>query len=199
MIVGLQGRLMAVGANYAVINVNGISFQVFMPSSALGNLGGRGDDVELFTHLHLREDNVALFGFASPPDLELFETLITVTGVGPKLALAMLSAASAADLAPAIATGNTALLTGVPGIGRKTAERLVLELKGKLAEGLAAAPEGLAPENADVLAALTALGYSVREAGRAVASLPAGQKLALEAKVRLALQYFGGKHEGDRG
>jgi Holliday junction DNA helicase RuvA len=191
MIAGLRGKLQTIGSNWAIIDVGGIGFQVYMPTSTLSTLGATGEEVEVHTHLHLREDNATLYGFATAEELGLFQTLISVSGVGPKLALAMLSAMSAEKLAMAIATGSIDLLTMVPGIGRKTANRLILELKGKVA--WIGAPAELAPEDTEVLAALTSLGYSVREATRAVAALPQDQKLSLEEKIKLALQYFGGK------
>jgi Holliday junction DNA helicase RuvA len=191
MIAGLHGKLQTIGSNWAIIDVGGIGFQVYMPTSTLSTLGAIGEEVEVHTHLHLREDNATLYGFATAEELGLFQTLISVSGVGPKLALAMLSAMSAEKLAMAIATGSIDLLTMVPGIGRKTANRLILELKGKVA--WIGAPAELAPEDTEVLAALTSLGYSVREATRAVAALPQDQKLSLEEKIKLALQYFGGK------
>jgi Holliday junction DNA helicase RuvA len=191
MIAGLRGKLQTIGSNWVIINVGGIGFQVYMPTSTLSTLGAIGEEVELHTHLHLREDNATLYGFATAEELGLFQTLISVSGVGPKLALAMLSAMSAEKLAMAISTGSIDLLTMVPGIGRKTANRLILELKGKVA--WIGAPAELAPEDTEVLSALTSLGYSVREATRAVAALPQDQKLSLEEKIKLALQYFGGK------
>jgi Holliday junction DNA helicase RuvA len=193
VIASLKGRLQALGSDWAVVNVGGIGFQVYMPTSTLSNLGAIGEEVELHTHLHIREDNATLYGFATPEELGLFQTLITVSGMGPKLALAMLSAMSVEKLAMAIATGSADLLDEIPGIGKKLASRLILELKGKIAAGWLAVPTPLAEENADVLAALTSLGYSVREATRAVATLPPDQKLTLEEKIKLALQYFGGK------
>jgi Holliday junction DNA helicase RuvA len=193
MIAGLQGKLRAIGSNWAIINVGGVSFQVYMPTSTLSTLGALGEEVELHTHLHLREDNATLYGFATAEELGLFRTLITVSGVGPKLALAMLSAMSAEKLAMAIATGSADLLAEIPGIGKKMASRLILELKGKLAAGWLAPSAGLDEENTDVLTALTSLGYSVREATRAIATLPQDKKLTLEEKIRLALGYFGGK------
>jgi len=192
MIAGLQGKLQAIGSNWAIINVGGISFQVYMPTSTLSTLGAVGEEVELYTHFYLREDNATLYGFATAEELALFQTVTAVSGVGPKLALAMLSAMSAEKLAMAIGSGSTELLSEVPGVGKKMASRLVLELKGKLMAG-GLAPAELAEENADVLTALTSLGYSVREATGAIATLPQDQKLSLEEKVKLALQYFGGK------
>ena len=191
MIAGLRGKLQTIGNNRAIIDVGGIGFQVYMPTSTLSTLGAVGEEVELHTHLHLREDNATLYGFATAEELGLFQTLISVSGVGPKLALAMLSTMNAEKLAMAISTGSIDLLTMVPGVGKKTADRLILELRGKLA--WVGTPAELAPEDTEVLSALTSLGYSIREATRAVATLPQDQKLSLEEKIKLALQYFGGK------
>jgi Holliday junction DNA helicase RuvA len=193
MIAALKGKLQALGSDWAIVNVNGIGFQVYMPTSTLSTLGAIGEEVELHTHLHIREDNATLYGFATVEELGLFQTLIGVSGMGPRLALAMLSAMSVEKLAMAIATGSADILDEIPGIGKKLASRLILELKGKIAAGWLAAPSQLAEENTDVLSALTSLGYSVREATHAVAILPPDQKLTLEEKIKLALQYFGGK------
>ena len=194
MIASLKGKLESLGSDFAVINVGGIGLQVYIPTSTLSTLGSVGGDVKLYTHLHLREDNATVYGFVSTEELELFKALINVSGLGPKMALAMLSAMDIEQLTMAIATGNAELLTGIPGIGKKMANRLVLELKDKIGAGLITAPAAeLAQENADVLAALTSLGYSAFEATRALASLPRDQELSLEEKVKLALGYFGGK------
>jgi len=194
MIASLKGKLESLGSDFAVINVGGIGLQVYMPTSTMSTLGSVGGDVKLYTHLHLREDNATVYGFVSTEELELFKALINVSGLGPRMALAMLSAMDIEQLTMAIATGNAELLTGIPGIGKKMANRLVLELKDKIGAGLITAPAvQLAEENADVLAALTSLGYSASEATRALASLPRDQELSLEEKVKLALAYFGGK------
>lgn len=194
MIASLKGKLESLGSDGAVIDVGGIGFRVYMPTSTLTMLGAVGSEVKLHTHLHLREDNATLYGFASAEELELFRVLIGISGLGPRLALAVLSAMSTESLAAAVTTGNADLLTGIPGIGKKMANRLVLELKDKLGAGWAIAPAAqVAQENADALAALTSLGYSVSEATRAVASLPREQELSLEDKVKLALGYLGSK------
>jgi Holliday junction DNA helicase RuvA len=194
MIASLQGKLESLGSDWAVINVGGVGFQVYMPTSTLSTLGKIGEEVKFHTHLYLREDNATLYGFASAEELGLFQTLIGVSGLGPRLALAMLSAMNVEQLSMAIATGSTDLLMVVPGVGKKMASRLVLELKEKIGAAWIAAPAAqLARENTDVLAALTSLGYSVTEASRAVATLPPSPELSLEEKVKLALQYFGGK------
>ena len=194
MISSLQGKLESLGSDGAIINVGGIGFQVYMPTSTLSTLGSIGKEVKLYTHLHLREDNVSLYGFGSAEELALFETLIGVSGLGPRLALAMLSGMSAEQMTMAIATGSTDLLTTIPGIGKKMANRLVLELKEKIGAGWISTPATqIAQENADVLAALMTLGYSAAEATKAIAALPPSSDLSLEEKIKLALQYFGGK------
>jgi Holliday junction DNA helicase RuvA len=192
MISSLYGKIDSLGSEWAIINVGGIGFQVYMPTSTLSTLAV-GKEAKLFTHLHLREDNATLYGFATVEELTLFQALIGVSGLGPKLALAMLSAMTVEQLVTAIATGSAELLTIVPGIGKKVANRIVLELKEKISAGWVTTPATqLAQENTDVLAALTSLGYSAAEAAKAVATLPSSD-LSLEEKVKLALQYFGRK------
>ena len=194
MIASLHGKLEALGSDCAVINVGGVGFQVYMSTTALSSLGSIGEEVKLHTHFHLREDNATLYGFVSADELGLFQTLIGVSGLGPKLALAMLSAMSVEQLTMAIATGSADMLTMVPGIGKKMANRLILELKEKIGAGWITTPAAeLAQENAEVLVSLTSLGYSMAEATRAVATLPASSELSLEEKVKLALQYFATK------
>ena len=194
MIASLKGTLESLGGDGAIINVGGIGFQVYMPTSTLSVLGAVGKEVKLYTHLHLREDNVALYGFKSAEELGLFQMLIGVSGLGPRLALAMLSAMDTEKLIVAIATGSVDLLTAIPGIGKKMAERLILELKDKIGTGWITTPAaGLVQESADVVAALVSLGYSVAEANRAVATLSPTADLSLEEKIKLALQYLGGK------
>ena len=194
MIASLTGTLDALGTDWAVIKVGGIGFKVNLPTSALSQLGSPGDEVRVFTHLYVREDNISLYGSTSVEELGLFETLIGVSGLGPRLALAMLGTMDAEKLAAAIATANSLVLTQVPGIGRKMAERIILELKDKVSAGLlTVAVSEMAPENAEVLAALMSLGYSTTEASQAVASLPKEPGLSLEERIKLALGYYGGK------
>ncbi len=194
MIAGLYGKLESLGSDGVVINVNGISFRVYAPTSTLSTLGAVGEEVKLHTHLHLREDNVTLYGFASADELGLFQILIGVSGLGPKLALAMLSTMNADKLSMAIATGSAELLTEVPGVGKKVANRLILELKDKIGAGWITTPAAeLVQENREVVAALTSLGYSVAEATNAVATLPPSSDLSLEDKIKQALQYFAAK------
>ena len=189
MIVALEGTLVSRGADFAVVKVGSLSLEVRVPASALSRLGAIGERVYLHTYLYLREDNVAMYGFASAEELGLFKHLISVSGIGPKAALGLLSAFSPDQLVSAIINGNIDLLSQVPGIGKKTAGRIVLELKGKLEKGWAeATAPALTQEDADVVAALTGLGYSLREATQAISNLSASKDIALEEKVRMALQ-----------
>ena len=192
MIASLTGKIESLRADGAVINVGGVGFKVNMPTSVLASLGTPGKDVKVFTHTHVREDNLSLFGFATAEELWLFEVLISVSGLGPKLALAMLSALTPEQITMAIASGSADMLDTVPGIGKKVAGRIILELKEKIGAGLAISPAShMSEENADVLGALTSLGYSASEAVKAVTSLPSDSNLKLEDKVKLALQYLG--------
>ncbi len=193
MIASLRGTVESLSGDFAIINVNGVGFKVYMPTSVLSTLGTIGEEVRLHTHLHLKEDEATLYGFGSADELTLFQTLTSVSGLGPKMGLAMLSAMTVDQVVMAIATGSADLLIRVPGIGRKMADRIILELKEKIGTGLITTPAAqLAQENSDVLAALTSLGYSISEASRAVATLPPSSDMPLEEKIKLALQYFGG-------
>lgn len=194
MIASLHGKLESLSSDQAIINVGGIGFQVYMPTTTLSTLGAPGDEVKLYTHLHLREDNVALYGFASADELWLFQTLLSVSGLGPRLALSMLSALSTEQITMAIATASADMLTMIPGIGKKVANRIILELKDKIGAAWIATPATqIVQENTEVLTALTSLGYSAAEATKAVATLPTTTDLSLEEKIKMALQYFGTK------
>ena len=189
MIVALEGILENRGIDSVVVKVGPLSLQVSVPGSTLSRLGAVGDSVRLHTHLYLREDNVALYGFATADELALFQNLISVSGIGPRVALTFLSTFNVEQVVSAIAGDNVDLLTQVPGIGKKTAGRVVLELKGKLEKGwTGAVTPSLAHGDADVVAALTNLGYSLKEATQAVAGLPNTEELELEEKVKLALR-----------
>jgi Holliday junction DNA helicase RuvA len=189
MIASLSGRVSAVGKTYLVVDIGGVGFQVYVPAGLLRR-DQLGKTVELHTHLQVRENDLSLYGFGSEDELSLFELLLSVDRVGPRVALASLSALSPDALRTAILQSNTAVLARVPGIGPKMARKIAFDLKDKVeAEiGLAAVP-ALTDANAEVIEALTALGYSVVEAQAALQSLPAGE-MALEEKIRLALAYF---------
>jgi len=191
MIATLHGKLQSRENDSFVVNIGGIGLRVRVTSATAANMGALGSDVMLFTHLRVREDELSLYGFATEDELRLFETLLTVSGIGPKVAMGILNAASPETLRLAIAQGNVDVLTTLPGIGKKTAQRLVLELKGKVeVSGLGEMSE-LTPLDEDVVNALINLGYSAAEAARAARAVPASAK-TLEDRLRVALQYLGG-------
>ncbi len=192
MIVGLHGILEKQTTEGVIVRAGGFSLLVHVPSSTISQLGRTGEEVHLHTYLQYREDNIALYGFASESELGLFKSLMSVSGVGPKSALSILSTLNPDQLTLAILSSDKDVLTSVPGIGKKTAERLIFELKGKLeAAGAVALSLPGDETNAEAVAALTGLGYTVSEATKALASLPADKSLSLEEKVRLALQAMG--------
>ena len=187
MIGRLTGTLAEKSPPQLLIDVNGVGYELDVPMSTFYNLPGLGERVTLLTHFVVREDAQILFGFLTHDERQTFRQLIKITGVGPRMALSLLSGLSVAELAQAVARQETARLVKVPGIGKKTAERLLLELKGKLGDALAAPASVASDAQADILQALIALGYSDREAAAALKSLPAdasvsdGIKLALKS------------------
>ena len=190
MIANLKGRIEAIGKDYVIVDVGGIGFKVYIPTSFLETSEGLGRQAELFTHLHVRENELTLYGCGSEDELTLFELLLGVSGVGPRVALAMLSTMSPDSLRLAIAQGNAVALTRVPGIGPKMAKKIVFHLKDRVEVEFG--PEAvflLTDADAEVIAALTSLGYSVVEAQAALQSLPA-EEMEIEERVRLALAYF---------
>ncbi len=191
MIVGIQGILEATGPDWVHLRIGGITLQVSVPASAIGGLGPTGSQARLFTHLRIRDDQPLLYGFPDSAALELFQVLLAVSGVGPRISLALISSLGAAGVQQAIASGDVAALSTVTGVGRRTAGRLVLELKGKLESGLPASDVLSPASDAEVIAALTALGYSASEARQAVTDLDRSPGLTVEDRIRLALQQFG--------
>ncbi len=191
MISSLRGTLEARGDLDLAINIGPMSLKVSAPTSTLGALGGVGEWVKLHTYLYLKEENLALYGFATTDERDLFELLISVSGVGPKMALSLLSAMAPDRLAIAIASGDIQQLTQVSGLGKKMAGRLVLELKGKLERewGVAAIPVSEGQE--EVFSALTALGYAPSEARAAISQTDMHSEASVEEKVRLVLQSLG--------
>ena len=188
MIAAIEGILESRGTNWGIIKINGVSLQIYMPASTLSQLNV-GERVQLYTYLKVKEENIALYGFTTQEEVELFRRLISVDGVGPKVALALLSALSSEQLASAIESGNTDVLDRVPGLGKKTANRLVVELKGKLDKSFLK-PSSLSQENADIMSVLTNLGYSVAQANRAIAEVPQSPDLSLEDRIKIALQWL---------
>ena len=187
MIGRLHGKLIEKTPPQVLVDVGGVGYEVDVPMSTFCILPAEGSEITLLTHFIVREDAQLLYGFATAAERQTFRALIRISGVGPRIALAVLSGMSTQDLADAVEQGNATLLTRVPGIGKKTADRLVLELKGKLA-GNAFAPAGGAASaaQADILSALMALGYSEREAQASVRALPA--EVTVSEGIRLALK-----------
>ncbi len=183
MIGRLSGKLTAKNPPQILVEVGGVGYEVDVPMSTFYSLPSAGASVTLFTHLVVREDAHVLYGSASAEERSVFRQLIRVSGIGPRTALAVLSGMSVADLAQSIALQDAGRLVKIPGIGRKTAERLLLELKGKLAESVG---EPTTERGADVVNALVALGYSDKEALAAAKGLAPDMPLA-EA-IRAALK-----------
>jgi len=190
VIAAVEGTLELRGAGWAVVKVGGVSFRIQVSGFTLSELGAIGEKVRLHTHLHWKEDSIALYGFAHQQELDLFKLLITVNGVGPKSALAMLSGMECERLASAIASSDVTLLTELPGVGKKMASRLVVELKSKLEKEWVGVSPQLAEGTTELAAVLTSLGYSASEAARAAALVPPSSDLSLEEKTRLALRHL---------
>ena len=191
MLASLSGVVAATGKDFVVIQVGGVGFQVSVPQTVLGGLAGSGLELTVYTHLHVRENELALYGFDSEEELALFRLLLGVSGIGPKVALSVLSFLPVDRLQTAIAQEDVVMLARVPGIGPKTAKKLVFDLKDKVAvDVMPGEPQPVLTEaDADLIAALTTLGYSISEAQEAIRSLPR-ETLPLEERVRLALVYF---------
>jgi Holliday junction DNA helicase RuvA len=181
----IHGTLVEKSPPQVVVLAAGVGYEIDVPMSTFYNLPRTGDPVELLTHLVVREDAHLLYGFLTAGERTAFRQLLKVSGVGPKVALAVLSGLSVDDLAVAVAAQDAASLTRVPGIGKKTAERLVLELRDKLPAAFPAAKSS-APHAPDVLNALLSLGYNAREAAGAIRDLP--PDLALTDAIRQALK-----------
>ena len=175
MIGRLSGILVEKNPPQLLVDCNGVAYDVGVSMSTFYNLPGVGEKVVLLTHLQVREDAHILYGFGTADERNVFRQLIKITGVGARTALSILSGMSIADLAQAVTLQESARLTRVPGIGKKTAERLLLELKGKLGADLGAPGDGAHPDaGADILNALLALGYSDKEAVLALKQVPQG-------------------------
>jgi Holliday junction DNA helicase RuvA len=197
----LTGKIARKSPQAVLIDVDGVGYQVSIPLSTFYALGAEGDQALLEVSTQVREDAITLFGFATTLERELFERLISVSKVGPKLATAVLSGIAVDELCAAISSGNVARLSAVPGIGAKTAERLVLELRGKVpvpGGGPGPAPAGAAAAGAagraadDAAAALVGLGYKPKDAERAVGRAAREGETSLEGLIRKGLQILSG-------
>ena|SRR5689334_9999278 len=191
MIAHLRGKLLAKHPNQAIVETGGVGYDVTISVPTFSDLPGIGGEVTLHIHTHVREDLIALYGFLRTGEKRLFEKLITVSGIGPKLAITILSGMAADEMVNAIRSSDIARLTRIPGIGKKTAERMVLELRDKLpTEGVAesAVTPSLSPVEEDVLSALMNLGYQRGAAERALASVERnGKATSFEATFRQTL------------
>ncbi|MDR2240730.1 MAG: Holliday junction branch migration protein RuvA [Zoogloeaceae bacterium] len=185
MIGRLTGILLEKNPPQITLDVAGVGYEVDVPMSTFYNLPATGERVTLHTHLAVREDAHQLFGFATEAERGAFRQLLKISGIGARTALAVLSGLSVAELAQAVAAQEAGRLTKIPGIGKKTAERLLLELRDKM-RGIAAAPTAAAPSSADILNALLGLGYNEREAQAALKTLPAD--IAIADGIRQALK-----------
>lgn len=188
MIAHLRGRLISKHPNQAVVEAGGVGYEVNISIPTFSALPALGTEVALFIHTHVREDALSLFGFLRGEEKQLFEKLISVSGIGPRLAITILSGMAADQMVAAIKGNNVALLTRIPGIGKKTAERMVLELRDKLdAFGVPAAAAAASPVEEDVLSALVNLGYQRPLAERALAHLGNSSSENFDGLFRKAL------------
>jgi holliday junction DNA helicase RuvA len=181
MIAHLRGRLLTKHPNQAIVETAGVGYEVTISVPTFSELPAAGSEVALHIHTHVREDQIALYGFLRPAEKQLFEKLITVSGIGPKLAITILSGMAADEMTGAIRSNDVARLTRIPGIGKKTAERMVLELRDKLPPAgadtaQASSVPALSPIEEDVLSALMNLGYQRAAAERALATATKGGK-----------------------
>jgi Holliday junction DNA helicase RuvA len=186
MIGRLSGTLLEKSPPQVLVDCNGVGYEVDVPMSTFYNLPHTGERVTLFTHYVVREDAHLLFGFGSANERAVFRQLIKITGVGARMALSILSGMTVNELSQAVTLQDAGRLVRVPGIGKKTAERLLLELKGKLGADIGAGPGAVQDDaQADVLNALLALGYSDKEALIAIKNLPAGSSVSDGIKFAL--------------
>jgi Holliday junction DNA helicase RuvA len=189
MIAKLTGTLDTKNPPAVVLDCNGVGYEVFVPMSTFYNLPELGAKVTLLTHFVVREDAQILYGFANNQEREAFRQLIKISGVGPRTALSILSGMSVPELAQAITLQEAGRLIKVPGIGKKTAERLLLELKGKLGPDIGVVASVANDAQSDILQALLALGYSDKEAALALKALP--QDVGVSDGIKLALRALG--------
>jgi len=192
MIYSISGKLISKGANLAVVEVSGIGLKIFTNARTLNALPPAGANVRFFTHLHVREDALDLFGFLDAEELRFFELLISVSGVGPKSALSVLEVSELKNLSAAIKEGRPDLLTRASGIGGKTAERIILELKSKVSAAKSEATVGKMDTDADLVETLVGLGYRKEQAKAALGKVD--EKVTnLEARLKAALKFLSGK------
>ncbi len=187
MISCLEGKVIFKGERFIIIDVNGVGYRVFVGTDFFGKINKKEEKIKVWTHLHLREDAIELYGFLEYAEVEFFGILIRISGIGPKSAMGVLGVAPLDTLKSAIAAGETSYLTKVSGIGRKIAEKIILELKDKMGRVGYAGEESIFSKEEDVLKALRTLGYSYSEAREAIKQLPRDIESA-ENRVKEALK-----------
>jgi Holliday junction DNA helicase RuvA len=190
MIDRLSGTVWSTSEDHIVVRVGGVGLHVRVPVGVLAQLDGVGQPVDLFTHLHVRENEWALFGFLTEEELTLFKLLLSISGIGPKVAMALLGTISPDALRQAVVQEEPGLLSRVPGIGPKTARAIIFHLKDKIIPSGVESVPLLSDTDTEVIAALTGLGFSLVEAQAALQSLPRDGGLPVEERVRQALTYF---------
>ncbi len=189
LVTSISGTLQRTGEDWAEISMGGITLRISIPGTAIDNVGRIGQTVTLYTSLQVREDSLSMYGFPTEDERRTFETLLNISGIGPRLALAMLGRFSPLSLSQAVEAGDTRALSTVPGVGRRTASRIVLELKGKLDLDFGRS-DAAAGVDSDLADALTALGYRYTEAREAIART--GSEVPEEERIRAALEYLAG-------
>jgi Holliday junction DNA helicase RuvA len=191
MIASISGTLHGIRDHSVVVLVGGVGLEVHVPSNVFNMYTDIGQPVELATCLVVREDSLTLYGFLLEEERQAFELLLGVSGIGPRLSLAVLSTLSLDMLASAVQRDEPEVIARVPGVGKKTAQKIALELKGKLLpEGMPVELAAISSTDTEVIAALTALGYSIVEAQAALQSIPRDAPDDIEERIRLALAYF---------
>jgi len=188
MINGVCGEIVAKIPGAVLVDLHGLILKVLTSQTTIGDIGSAGELVELKTHLYVREDQITLFGFESQDELDLFELLMTVSGIGPRVALSVLSTARPDEIHGAIESEDVNLLSRVPGIGKKTANRIIFDLRGKLPERESAGLTSISSHDQEALEALQALGYTFAESRLALAEVSRFEGQTVEERVYAALQ-----------
>jgi Holliday junction DNA helicase RuvA len=188
VIAKISGKIAFFRDNYVVVDVTRVGYKIFVTDFAMGKIAGK-EEVELYTHTYVREDTLSLYGFLSLDELEMFELLISISGIGPKAGIGILSIAEPKTIRTAVISGDSSILTRVSGVGKKTAERVILELKNRIAE-LPGEDQGAARADSEAIEALTSLGYSVSQAREALKNVPEKIKDVSE-RVKEALKRLG--------
>lgn len=195
----LKGELTEINTDHIILEVQGIGYQIYLPLGSIANLPVIGSTLQIFTHLHIREDLIMIFGFLSKDDKEMFEMLITVNGIGPKGGLAILSTLEPDDLRFAILSGDSKSIAKSPGIGAKTAQRVILDLKDKIhledafekkMEHNDAATSAVSSVKNDAILALTALGYTSTESMKAVSKVKISEDMDVEDVIKAAFKHL---------